>query len=236
MHILPIFSTLITFAFAASVLLRWRHKRPLHLLFWGLGLALYGLGTLSEVILGFTFSVPALKLWYLSGAMLTAAWLGQGTVFLLIRKQGIAKGLMGLLLALSLISLALVFLAPITSAASAYNVARPVSEQYKDILVRSGLITTLTILLNIYATLTLVGGAIYSAFLFWRKRILADRMLGNLLIAGGALFPAMAGSLVKAGLADWLYLSELLGASLMFLGFMLATRSKPAERPATVPA
>lgn len=236
MHYLPILSTLVTFTFAAAVLNRWHYKKPPHLLFWGLGLILYGLGTLSEVILAFTFSGAVLKLWYLSGAMLTAAWLGQGTVYLLVRRRSLADGLAVGLGLVSLAALVLVLLAPIGPAAAAYDLARPVSMQYKDILARSGWITLLTILLNIYGTLTLVGGAVYSAFLFWRKSILANRMLGNLLIAGGALMPAMAGSFVKAGLLDWLYVSEFLGAGIMYAGFSLATASKPAEKRAPAAA
>ena len=40
--------------------------------------------------------------------------------------------------------------------------------------------------------------------------------------------PAMAGSFVKAGLADILYISELIGAILMFLGFLLSTQKQKA--------
>ena len=87
--------------------------------------------------------------------------------------------------------------------------------------------------MNIYGTLGLVGGALYSAFLFWRKRVLADRMVGNILIAAGALMPAMAGSLVKAGLVDWLYLSEFLGVVFMYAGFLRATAYRPAVDPQT---
>jgi hypothetical protein len=230
MHYIPLLSTIVTFIFAAAVLARWRYKKPKHLLLWGLGLVFYGLGTLSEVILSFTFSPWILKLWYLCGAMLTAAWLGQGTVYLLVRKRGVADTLMIVLGIVSLIALVLVLVAPISStAAAAYDVTQPISAQYKEILGRNGLIILLTILLNIYGTITLVGGAIYSAFLFWRKKVLVNRMLGNILIATGALIPAMAGSFVKAGLVDWLYLSELLGVVLMYSGFMLATASKPVE-------
>jgi hypothetical protein len=158
--------------------------------------------------------------------MLTAAWLGQGSVFLLIRKGSIAKVLMYLLAALSLAALMMVFMASFTGAEATYNIARPVSEQYKAIMTRSGLTIALTIILNIYGTLTLVGGALYSAFLFWRKQILLNRMLGNVLIAAGALSPALAGSLLKAGIVDMLYISEFVGAVVMFAGFMLATSGK----------
>ncbi|HEX6033906.1 MAG TPA: hypothetical protein VFY83_05695, partial [Anaerolineales bacterium] len=75
-----------------------------------------------------------------------------------------------------------------------------------------------------------VGGAIYSAFLFWRKQILANRMYGNILIAAGALSPALGGTFLRTGLVDFLYLSELIGAIVMFVGFILATSI--AEEPA----
>src|SRR5450759_5639092 len=74
MHYLPFLSTLVTFAFAAAVFRRYLVKHGPYLLLWGIGLVLFGIGTLSEVILAFTFSGLVLKLWYLCGAMLTAAW------------------------------------------------------------------------------------------------------------------------------------------------------------------
>ena len=68
--------------------------------------------------------------------------------------------------------------------------------------------------------------ASYSAYLFWRKEILSNRMFGNILIAIGALSPAMGGSFLKAGLFDFLYLSELAGIILMFAGFLARHRGQ----------
>jgi hypothetical protein len=219
-------STIVAFVFAASVINRYRVNHGTHLLFWGIGLIFYGLGTLAEFSLSLTFSTLALKVWYLCGAMLTAAWLGQGSVFLLVRKPRIAKGLAISLVVLSSLAIVLVLLAPVTSAAAGYDTAVPASAQYDTILVRSGLITFLTIFLNIYGTITLVGGALYSAYLFWRKQVLLNRVIGNIMIAIGALFPALGGSLIKAGLVDLLYVSELVGVSIMYLGFLQAIKSK----------
>jgi hypothetical protein len=235
-HYLSILSTLVSFVFAAAVFNRYRYKKGRHLLFWGIGLVFYGLGTLTEVVLGFTFSAIALKVWYLTGAMLTAAWLGQGTIFLLVRRRGLPETLAAILVLASLVSAVLILAAPITAAAAGYDPRLPISAQYKEILVRSAPLTILTILLNIYGTLGLVGGALYSAFLFWRKRVLANRLLGNILIAAGALMPAMAGTFIRAGLVDWLYVSELAGVVLMFLGFLQATAPQPADSRASIPA
>jgi hypothetical protein len=234
MNFIPLLSTLVTFGFAAAVLRRYFARRGPHLLLWTVGLVLYGLGTLFEVILSLGFNGWVLKGWYLCGAMLTAAWLGQGTLHLLVRKGRTAWWFTAGLALVSLIGLGLVAAAPLTSAAAAFQTSVPVSTQYKAILVRSGGITALTILFNIYGTITMVGGAIYSAYLFWRKQVLIQRVIGNILIAGGALFPAMAGSFVKAGLVDGLYISELLGAILMFIGFINAT-AQVAPQPAPAP-
>ena len=233
MHILPFLSTLVTLTFAAAVFRRYLIKHGTHLLIWSIGLLFYGIGTLAEIILGFTFSSLMLKLWYLSGAMLTAAWLGQGTIHLLVRKGSLAWALTGILVFLSLLAATLVLASSLTPAAGTYNITKAISSQYKDILTRGGLTIALTIVLNIYGTLTLIGGAIYSAFIFWRKHVLLNRMIGNILIAIGAMAPAMAGSFVKLGWVDALYLSELIGVVLMYIGFIQATTIPARE---TVPA
>lgn len=230
MQYISILSTVVAFIFTISVLERYRRKGGMHLLLWGIGLFLFGLGTLTEVIMLFNYSDLVLKLWYLSGAMLTAAWLGQGTVHLLVRKPGIAKTLTVILAIVSIVAAILIFAAPVNSSASAaYDLRQPASAQYEHILVRSGLIVFLTILLNTYGAVTLVGGAIYSAFIFWRKRVLKDRMIGNILIAAGALMPTLGGTFIRVGLPDWLYLSEFLGIILMYAGFIKATASQPVE-------
>jgi hypothetical protein len=230
MQYISILSTVICFVFAASVLNRYRYRKGTHLLYWGIGLVMFGLATLSEIILAFSYSPLALKTWFLFGAMLTAAWLGQGTVFLLVRKPGIARGMAIGLIVLSLVATFLVFITPVNASSPAYNLAQSATAQYQQILAVKGWILVLTILLNTYGLITLVGGAIYSAFLFWRKRVLVNRVVGNILIAAGALVLGAAGSLARAGLADWVYISNLLGIILMYVGFLQATASRPVEK------
>ena len=228
-HWLPFVSTLITVGFAVAVFRRYFERRRPQLLWWGLGLALYALGTFAETYLAVGWNAALLRLWYLAGAMLTAAWLGQGTLALLIRKPRVIGALNGLLIGASLVAAAAVFLAPLHPAA--YQVGLPVSSQYKAVMDRTTLMIGLTILLNIYGTLALVGGALWSAWLFFRKHVLFHRVVGNVLIAAGAMFPAGAGTFIRLGLGDYLYVSELLGATLMFAGFWWATQRQPAEQP-----
>src|SRR5512146_2845187 len=121
MHFIPILSTLVTFSFAIAVFTRYLKRHHTHLLIWTIGLLFYGIGTLAEVILGITFSSIVLKLWYFSGAMMAAAWLGQGTIHLLVRKRGVAITLTTILAALSILSAVLIFTSPLTSAAAGYR-------------------------------------------------------------------------------------------------------------------
>jgi len=70
----------------------------------------------------------------------------------------------------------------------------------------------------------------YSLFYSRTKCQGASRQnVGNVLIGAGAPF-------VKLGLADRLYLSELLGATIMFIGFLQATAHPPSQAPAMQPA
>ena len=89
---------------------------------------------------------------------------------------------------------------------------------------------TITPLFNVYGTLGLAGGAVYSAWLFFRKRTLYHRMLGNVLIASGALAPALGGTLSKAGLPYAVQISNLIGIVVIYAGFAQATRRDAPAR------
>ncbi len=231
---LPFFSTLVTLLFTAAVLQRYAQRRGIHLLLWGIGLTLYVVGTFTESYLALGWSETALRVWYLSGAMLTAAWLGQGTVHLLVRRRGLANILTAVLTVVSVFALISVFGARVDG--TAFNQHVPVSAQYKGLMTRDGLTVLLTVLLNIYGSIGLIGGAAWSAYLFARKRVLFHRVTGNVLIAAGALMPAMAGTFIKLGLGDWLYVSELFGAAIMFAGFIVATNPQPVTNSQAVTA
>jgi uncharacterized membrane protein HdeD (DUF308 family) len=91
---------------------------------------------------------------------------------------------------------------------------------------------------NIYGLFTLVGGAIYSAYLFWRKRVMPNRVVANVLIAAGALAIGSASTLTRLGYGEYLYLGELISAVMIFAGFRLAAKPQPDEVviPNSIPA
>lgn len=229
-RLLPFVSTAIVFLFALMVLRRYALRGGMHLLLWGIGLVMYGLGTFAEAYLAFGYSPFILHAWYLFGAVLTPAWLGQGTLHLLVRRENIVKILLLALTLLSVFAAIKIFSLPTNDAL--YNIGLPVSGQYQTVMERDGLTRALLGIFAGYGTLALVGGALYSAYIFWRKRIMPQRVLGNVLIAAGALSPALGGTLVTRGLGDYLFVSELLGAIIMFIGFRMATMQQPVDAPA----
>lgn len=214
--IMPFMSSVISFVFVVAVLKRYLSQRGPHLLLWALGLTMYGLGGLCEALIGaFGWRDFVFRIWYLLGAMLVAAYLGQGTVYLLAPRRR-ANILMVVLLLGSLYGAFKVLGAEL-------DPSRLIGDQLSGHAIVSGGVRILTPFFNIYGLLTLVGGAIYSAWIYWRRRTMPDRAVGNALIAAGALSPALGGTLSRFGLTGYLYVSELVGVILMFIGFLRAT-------------
>lgn len=226
--LLPLASSILSFVFAAAVFRRYT-QRPghHHLLVWGLGTVFYGIGGAAEAFTGaFGFNPTVLKIWYLFGAILVAAWLGQGTVFLLARDKWVRLTTILLTVASVFATLAVI----IASVDPTYQAgAELTGKAFTTTWVRM-----ITPFFNIYGTVTLAGGAIYSAWLFWRKRVLPHRMIGNILIATGAMAPAFGGVLNRFALPG-LYIGEFIGVLLMYVGFLQATATV-TQRAATATA
>jgi len=219
--LLPLTASVISFIFAFIVFKRYLNRRGPHLLLWGIGLIFYGIGGFCEFYYGaFGWSSLIFRLWYLCGAILVAAWLGQGTVYLLAKRR-LANILMVLLALGSLYAAIRVFTAQLDPTLMTTSVHTG-SELSGHALITPG-IRTLTPIFNLYGTVTLVGGALYSAWIFWRKRVLLHRTIGNILIAVGALAPAFGGAFSRFGFSGALYWGELLGVILLFIGFVRAT-------------
>src|SRR3989304_7066530 len=111
--ILPLASTIISAIVAILLFRRYAEKRRAHLLVWGIGLVIYGIGTFAEFYSAQAWSATIFRLWYLCGAVLAAAWLGQGTIYLLVRKSGVAHTLMAVLLIGTLIAAVHTFSTPL---------------------------------------------------------------------------------------------------------------------------
>lgn len=228
--ILPFSSSVISFVFAVLIFKRYLARRGTHLLIWGIGMIFYGIGGFCEAFYGATgWHDLVYRLWYLFGAILVAAWLGQGTVYLLVKPRW-ANLLMIVLVIGSIYGFARVFGAKLDPTLMSGSLHTG-SELSGQAIVTPG-VRLLTPFFNLYGTLTLVGGAAYSAWIFWRKRILLHRAIGNVFIAVGAILPAFGGTFSRFGIRGALYISEFLGAVLMFIGFIRSIT--PMDRAQTI--
>jgi hypothetical protein len=228
--LLPFLSTVVMVVFTVWVLQRYVVRRKLHFLFWGLGLAMFGFGSFAEAYLAIAWNKWVFFGWYLFGAALTAGWIGHGTVYLLFRKKWV-HGVTAVLILGSLYAAYLMFVATQNLNEAAFSPAIPISEQYRSIMPPTdagGAVRLTTPFFNIYGLITLVGGALWSAYLFWRKRVLPNRVIGNVLIAAGALSIGLASTLTRLGDGSYLFLGELIAAVLMFVGFRFAAKPAPA--------
>jgi hypothetical protein len=226
---LPFLSFLLSFVFAFLIFKRYLIRKGLYLLLWAVGMVFYGIGGFCEAFYGaFGWNALIFRMWYIFGAILVAAWLGQGTVYLLAKKR-LANILMTVLSVASIYAVYRVLSAQLDPALMSVSLHTG-SELSGHAIVTPG-VRLLTPFFNLYGTVTLVGGAAYSAFIFWRKRVLLHRVIGNVLIAFGAILPAFGGSFSRFGIPGALYISELLGAILLFIGFIRATTPmKSAEK------
>jgi hypothetical protein len=231
---LPFVSFVVSLIFAFFVLKRYRERKGLHLLLWGIGMVFYGLGGFCEAFYGtFGWNSLVFRLWYLFGAILVAAWLGQGTVYLLAKRKW-AHVTMILLALGSVYGAIRVFAAQLDPGLMTTSLHTG-SELSGHAIVTDG-VRVLTPFFNLYGTVTLVGGAAWSAWIFFRKRILLHRAIGNILIAVGAMLPAFGGTFSRFGVPSALYIGELLGAVIMFIGFIRATTPISGAARGAVPA
>jgi hypothetical protein len=235
-------ASLITYLFAGTVLLQYLHRRRLHTLVWAVALLCYGVATSAQFVAeAYGWSTAAFRIWYLTGGLLTAAFLGQGSALLLLPRR-LARALLVLLIAASVVGTYRIAVVGLSTA----DILPPLGKVTPTAANLPADLRALAVILNIYGTLLLVGGAIWSAVVYVdhmldRRRRAGYRVLSNLLIAGGAMIVASAGSLEALGHGEFLYLGEIAGISVIFAGFLCSRErmrfpwTRPTAGPAPVP-
>jgi hypothetical protein len=224
-HYLPILTTILAAWFAPKLARRSRLRRPApHLWWWTCGVVLYGVGTLTEsltTLMGWDATV--FRVWYVSGALLGGAPLAQGTAYLLLSRRT-ANFLTVAVGALVIPTAVLVFASPLNP---------PVEELHRldgSVLEWQSL-RLVSPFVNSYAFLMLVGGALLSAWHFRGAPDMVHRVKGNVLIAIGGVLPGIGGMFTRMGHVEVLYVTELLGLALIFMGFRLNTLTIPQVTP-----
>ena len=219
---LPILSTIVAAVFAFELFSRYRAKGggP-HLFWWGIGMVTYSVGTGTEALTTLCGWNPVVfRFWYVAGAYLGGYPLAQGSVFLLMNRR-FATWSAVFWSSVIVLGGILVFLSPLNlDAAEAHRLSGRV--------LGWTWLRLISPFINVYSVVFLAGGAILSAWRFRREPALRDRYAGNILIACGALLPAIGGSFTRFGYVEVLYVTELCGLLLIHSGYK---RCLAAPRP-----
>jgi hypothetical protein len=217
-HFIPIITTVVAVFFAPVVYRRWRDRRSgPHLLWWAAGIALYGVGTLTESLTTlFGWNEWVFRSWYISGALLGGAPLAQGTVYLMFSRK-LANRLSVLLLTAVAVASVCVVLTPIEYGAVETHRLTGSVMTWQWVRLFSPFINT-------YAAIFLIGGAAVSAWKFRRDASARHRFIGNCYIAVGALLPGIGGTATRMGHTEVLYVMELVGLTLIWIGYRYNVR------------
>ena len=192
---------------------------------WAIAFGLFAVAAGAEVAGSLAgWNVPLVRLYYLTGATLVVGFLGLGQLYLLFGRKiaGVAPGA-----ALLVTALAATFVleAPVDQAMLASDGWRALD--------RGPALVALAVSINVLGTLVVVGGALWSAWTFWRRGMFRRRMIGCLLIALGSLVVASGGSLTRLGSPQYLYVAMATGVALIFAGYLQARRPDAAVKPAS---
>ena len=150
------------------------------------------------------------RLFYLFGAITNVAWLALGTVLIVAPRYG--RIALALVLALSAVAVYAVFASPVDIA-----VAVDTGKGYPD----GSLPRILAAIGSGVGSIVLFGGALWSAWAFFRRRNQGRRAVANAVIAVGVLIVAAGGTVAFTGASGILEFTNLLGVSVMFVGFLL---------------
>ena len=228
-HYIPIVTTLLAVPFSLEIFRRWRaHPDRLHLFWWAVGVAVYGVGTFTEAwTTVFGWHPLIFRAWYISGALLGGAPLAQGTVYLLLKRKTAHRLTAALILYVLVASVAVV-LAPIDLAAVEPHrlTGRVFSWQW---------VRFFSPVVNLYAVVFLIGGAVLSALRYSLDPATRHRMYANVLIAIGAILPGIGGAATRMGHTEVLYVTELVGLVLTWIGYRISLRPVAAPYSRSIP-
>jgi hypothetical protein len=229
-HFIPIVTTLLALPFSLEIFRRYRqHPERLHLLWWAIGVATYGVGTFTEAattLVGWNQHI--FRAWYVSGALLGGAPLAQGTVYLMLPRR-VAHTLTLLLVVYVAVASVAVYLSPID-----YAVVE--THRLSGKVFGWQWVRMFSPLVNLYAVVFLIGGAVLSALKYSADQATHHRMWANVLIAVGAILPGIGGTATRLGHVEVLYVTELVGLLLTWTGYRMSVRPATPPVPARVVA
>ncbi len=223
-HFIPIITSIFSIWFGTLLFRRYRELGGMHHLWWAIGVFAFAAGTITESLTTLIdWQEPLFRAWYISGALFGGFPLAQGTVYLLLDRKK-ADRLTAVVLSVALVAATFVLLTPIdTSLVETHRLSGRVMEWTW--------VRAFSPFINLYAVIFLVGGAVYSALKYRKSPGMSHRVIGNWLIAIGALLPGIGGSFTRFGHVEVLYVTELVGIVLIYFGYRFNVGGGKAPAP-----
>lgn len=148
--------------------------------------------------------------------------LAQGTVYLLLPRRR-ANLLTSIFVPFIIIAAAFVIMTPLND-----NMIE--SHRLSGKIIEWTWVRGFSPFINLYAVIFLVGGALLSAYRFKKTQGTRHRFIGNCYIAVGAILPGIGGSFTRFGYTEVLYVTELIGIILIYIGYQYNIKEKPTMR------
>ena len=209
---LALITAIVSAAFTIAVAIRYARSKRSALLAWSIGLGMFAIASLAGALAQTSgASEIEYRVFYLFGGILNVAWLALGTILLVTPRFGTSTLVVVVLL--SLVSAYAVFATPVN-----LRIALDTGRGFPD----GSLPRYLAAIGSGVGSLVLFGGALWSAWTFLRRRNNGRRALSNIVIAAGVLIVAVGGTVTFTGASGILELTNLIGVSVMFAGFLLA--------------
>jgi hypothetical protein len=228
MWVLPLVAAAVAFVFAALLGRRFAARRQGYQLVWAIALVMYGLASLAVAAAALNgWSERGFEIYWAFGAVLNVPFLAAGELQLLIRNRAAHVVLYVVVAVITVYTFSVLRRANLDPAELAERLPSG-----KDVFGAGSDAHRLPQLISIPSYLILLGGALWSAWRMRGRPELRDRCYGTLLIAAGATLIAGFGSAFAAtGNLPWFSIALLAGISVMFAGFLRASR--PARSPAS---
>jgi len=210
--VLPYLTAVVSAVFAVAVAMSWMRSRRAALLAWAIGLAMFAVAALAGALArsGDPAAVEY-QVFYALGGIMNVAWLALGTV--LIVAPRFSRLALTAVLLLSAAAIYAVATTPVD-----LRVALDTGKGFPD----GSLPRILAAIGSGVGSLVLIGGALWSAWVFLRRRHNGRRAVSNIVIAVGVLIVATGGTVTFTGANGILETTNLVGLCVMFAGFLLA--------------
>jgi hypothetical protein len=210
--VLPALTAVVSAVFTIAVAMRYARSKRMALLAWSAGLGMFTVAALAGALAQSSgASETEYRVFYLFGGIANVAWLALGTILLVAPRYGMPAVVAVVLL--SLVSAYAVFTTPVN-----LQIALDTGKGFPD----GSLPRVLAAIGSGVGSLVLIGGALWSAWVFLRRRHNGRRALSNIVIAAGVIIVALGGTVTFTGASGILEFTNLIGVSVMFAGFLIA--------------